>query len=184
MMKSICILLTFIVTTLHAQDSNGNFQQNSTSASIFFIPPPPSFNININQERFLKQNVSIEAKFRYISYWGDLTFFNIKSIIFGPKWYISTKKNNSCTYWIHPTIIWRRLNLDVESEKSKLDYYHVGTTIGKRHFIIQDKFFWDIGIGVSYGIEIYKFYTKFDTEGHDNIYEFHPRFICNFGWKY
>jgi hypothetical protein len=183
-MKKVLILFFLLQAfILHAQNLNIDYNRNSTSASIFYYPIPV-MSIGINQERYFKKNMSFDIRLNYLSYKGDITYFNITSIIFGPKWYFSAPRNNFCSYWIHPSIIWRYENLNSTNGESKLDSYHVGTTIGKRHFIIQDTFFWDIGIGVSYGIGIYRFYKKFDTEGHDNIYEFHPRFICNFGWKY
>ncbi|MDA3883585.1 MAG: hypothetical protein PF481_09900 [Bacteroidales bacterium] len=44
--------------------------------------------------------------------------------------------------------------------------------------------FWDIGIGLSYGIGVYRYYSKHDEVGHDNIYSFYPRFILNVGYRY
>ncbi|HON52538.1 MAG TPA: hypothetical protein PLS12_04975 [Bacteroidales bacterium] len=164
-MKKVLILFFLLQAfIIHAQDSNENFQQNSTSASIFL--PIPYLQISINQERYFKEKVSFDSRVSFISFVNP-TVLNISSIILGPKWYFSAPRNNKHLYWVHPTIIWRytQLNSTTTSYRSKIEYYHVGTTIGKRHFIIQDTFFWDIGIGVSYGIGIYRFYKKFDTEG-------------------
>ena len=160
-LKLFFLLQAFI---LHAQNLNIEYNRNSTSVSIFYYPIPV-MSIGINQERYFKKNMSFDIRLNYLTYKGDITYFNITSIIFGPKWYFSAPRKNFCSYWIHPSIIWRYQNLNSTNEESKLDSYHVGTTIGKRHFIIQDTFLGILVLGFLMVLEFIGFTKNLIPKG-------------------
>lgn len=186
-MKSICILLTFIITTLHAQDADVDFKKNSTHGIVYGLPEPYLLRYCISQERFIKENISINAGLHYISLYGENGGWKMNTMQLEVRKYIPSKHSIARSYWISPHGIWSIHNSDGLSEKSKTNYYGIGFSIGKRRYFIKQMVFWDLGIRVSYGVGIYTYYQNklnLEENSHKNVYGFLPRFICNFGWKY
>ncbi|MDA3883941.1 MAG: hypothetical protein PF481_11735 [Bacteroidales bacterium] len=185
MKKTILILLFSIVAcSVFAQEAiDTNYRKNASRGMIYYIPMPTLRGISFSQERFVRQKLSLDATGSYVSLTGD-GGWNITSVCMGTKWYIPAQRNKLRLYWINPNILWMYYYQNSQSGTSKLDNYHIGLSIGKRRYFKNEKVFWDIGVGLSYGVGVYRYYREDDETGHNNIYSFYPRFILNVGYRY
>jgi len=185
-MKKIKLIIVFVLFSKMLIS-----QVNTTKGIIFFLPLPTTcFVTSISQERFIKENLSIEITERYLKYTGDISQFYSLSTIIGSRIYLNSKKNILRKYWVNPNISWRYF-INVNDDY-KVDYYNMGASIGLRKYMKNEKLFLDFGFGISYSIGIYRNYISYSylepekiiQVGHENEYFFYPRFILNMGYKY
>lgn len=193
-MKKTIILLSslFFLFSVKAQESTEsieNYKKNTSAGLMFFIPFPTLKALNFSQERYIKENISLNANWSYLSTFSDGGWLT-HTITIGTKIYLNSKNNVLRKYWIYPNLLWKNRYANYQNYGSKINYYHVGLSIGKRRYFKNERIFWDIGIGLSYGIGIYKYYSETfngeapDVNSHSNVFGFYPRFILNFGCNY
>lgn len=169
------------------------FSQNNASSGIilgFYTPVIAGYRVNFCQERFIKKNISIDFNAGFYSIMGENGEGRTSTICLGTRFYINSNKNDLKKYWINPFLTKIVTHSGNQGGNEILDSYNIGFTLGMRRYFKKEKFFWDIGVGGSYGYGIYRYYnyTYFgsapDETSHEDIFSFYPKLILNLGIKY
>jgi hypothetical protein len=200
------ILLISFCNCLFAQDTAKTKEKrknNTIKGIIAIFPIPLSLNISLGYERYIAKNSSLSLTTNYYGQSDEGGNFSMTSIIFSYNYYFSSKYKFINNIWFGAYSLISKSSDGYDNFDCKTNGYGIGLYTGKRmYFTHKKKIFFDIGFGMSYNHDVYKYYfqkTNFHTwnpvtmqydytytivNSHEPKNYFWPRPILLLGYKF
>lgn len=149
--------------------------------------------VNVGYEKYLNEHNSLSVNYNYLRLRVFSSGSQSSSFRMNYSYYLNTIHFKNIKNWVSPhvgIIFTESYGGENTDYRIKENFKNIGCTIGQRYSCAHNKLFFDVGLGLSYGLIHYTdYYKDYFYEGiiithKDDEFSYYPRFVLNMGFNF